>query len=38
MSPYDKYIKSGDYTFVYSRYKDFTFYKDEANFASKSNK
>lgn len=34
MSPFDKYVKSGDFSLVYSRYKDFTFYKDQINFAS----
>lgn len=35
MTPYEKYVSSGDYMFVYSRYKDFKFTKDEINFASK---
>ena len=28
MTPYDRYVASGDFTQVYSRYKDFSFVKD----------
>lgn len=32
-TPYEKYVASGDYMLVYSRYKDFKFTKDQINFA-----
>ena len=35
MTPYEKYVASGDYMLVYSRYKDFKFLKDQMNFAGK---